>query len=107
MPFQQQNLAFVYPKCKIHRNQICEFLCKNCWISVCSFCMVSNKHKGHEFFELSEVYKTKKKMIKNEKDKLEKKFSYIGKRYNWLRKPNCQHGCKIWKTDKRNVRTKK
>lgn len=49
--------------------------------------MVSNKHKGHEFFELSEVYKTKKKMIKNEKDKLEKK-----KR---LRKPNCQHGCKI------------
>lgn len=34
--------------------------------------MVSNKHKGHEFFELSEVYKTKKKMIKNEKDKLEK-----------------------------------
>lgn len=43
--------------------------------------MVSNKHKGHEFFELSEVYKTKKKMIKNEKDKLEKKFSYTGKRY--------------------------
>lgn len=34
--------------------------------------MVSNKHKEHEFFELSEVYKTKKKMIKNEKDKLEK-----------------------------------
>lgn len=34
--------------------------------------MVSNKHKGHEFFELSEVNKTKKKMIKNEKDKLEK-----------------------------------
>lgn len=42
--------------------------------------------------------KQKKKMIKNEKDKLEKK-----KR---LRKPNCQHGCKIWKTDKRNFRTK-
>lgn len=34
--------------------------------------MVSNKHEEHEFFELSEVYKTKKKMIKNEKDKLEK-----------------------------------
>lgn len=46
--------------------------------------MVSNKHKGHEFFELSEVYKTKKKMIKNEKDKLEKKKIKKTKLPTWM-----------------------
>lgn len=65
-------MTLVYSKCKIHRNEICDFLCKNCKISVCSFCMVSNQHKGHDFFELSEVYKTNVKMAKNEKDELEK-----------------------------------
>lgn len=56
----------------MHRNEICDFLCKKCEISVCSFSMVSNQHKGHDFFELSEVYNKKRKIIKNEKDELEK-----------------------------------
>lgn len=72
VPLHYRNLTLVYSKCKIHRNEICDFLCKNCKISVCSFCMVSNQHKGHDFFELSEVYKTNVKMAKNEKDELEK-----------------------------------
>lgn len=72
VPFQDRNLALIYPKCKIHENETCELLCKNCEVSVCSFCMVSPRHKEHDFSELSEVYETKKDGIKTDIDQLKK-----------------------------------
>lgn len=75
VPFQQRNLALIYPKCQIHNNETCELLCQNCNISVCSFCMVSQRHREHDFSALLEVYETKKESIKNDIDQLKKIIS--------------------------------
>ncbi|XP_011421416.3 tripartite motif-containing protein 2-like isoform X1 [Magallana gigas] len=70
VPFQDRRSTLIYPKCETHSHKICDFQCENCNnILICSSCMASEKHRGHKFLELSEVYKTKKEVM--EKDKVE------------------------------------
>nr|XP_034305030.1 uncharacterized protein LOC117682143 [Crassostrea gigas] len=72
---QDQRSTLIYPKCKTHPQNNCEFQCKDCNnIFVCSSCMASKQHKGHNFVEVTEVYKTKKSDIKKDIEKIEKQI---------------------------------
>ncbi|XP_055999424.1 tripartite motif-containing protein 2-like [Ostrea edulis] len=75
VPFQNRKSTLIYPKCSTHQNKVCEFHCKECDKSVCSFCndnlLSSDKHKGHTFFILSEIYKERKADITKDSEEIE------------------------------------
>nr|XP_034305817.1 uncharacterized protein LOC117682427 [Crassostrea gigas] len=76
VPFQDRRSTLIYPKCETHSHKNCKFQCKDCnSIFVCSSCMASEQHKGHNFVDVTEVYKTKKKNIKKDTEKIEKHIS--------------------------------
>eukprot|EP00105_Crassostrea_gigas_P037626 XP_019921774.1 PREDICTED: uncharacterized protein LOC109618460 [Crassostrea gigas] len=76
VPFQERRSTLIYPKCKMHPHRICEFQCKDCNnIFVCSSCMASEQHKGHNFVEVTEIYKTMKDNIKKDTKELENHIS--------------------------------
>ncbi|XP_034305036.2 tripartite motif-containing protein 2-like [Magallana gigas] len=69
---QEQRSTLIYPKCKTHPQNNCEFQCKDCNnIFVCSSCTESKQHKGHNYEEVTEIYKTKKEDIKMDIEKIE------------------------------------
>ncbi|XP_065937880.1 uncharacterized protein [Magallana gigas] len=74
--FQDRKSTLIYPKCITHTPKNCELQCKNCDnIFVCSSCTASEQHRGHIFVEVLEVYKTKKEVIENDAEKLQKLIS--------------------------------
>eukprot|EP00105_Crassostrea_gigas_P040453 XP_019924601.1 PREDICTED: uncharacterized protein LOC105332553 [Crassostrea gigas] len=76
VPFQERRSTLIYPKCATHSHKNCDWQCKNCNdIFVCSSCTASEKHRGHIFVEVSEVYTTKKNAIADEANKLENLIS--------------------------------
>eukprot|EP00105_Crassostrea_gigas_P046723 XP_019930871.1 PREDICTED: uncharacterized protein LOC105348275 [Crassostrea gigas] len=76
VPFQERRSTLIYPKCATHPHKNCDWQCKNCNdIFVCSSCTASEKHRGHIFVEVSEVYTTKKNAIADEANKLENLIS--------------------------------
>nr|XP_034318475.1 uncharacterized protein LOC117686809 [Crassostrea gigas] len=75
VPFLERRSTLIYPKCGIHQNKNCELQCKDCNISVCSTCTASNRHKGHNFVEVTEVYNEKKEIIKKDTKELENLIS--------------------------------
>uniref|UniRef100_K1PG56 Tripartite motif-containing protein 2 n=1 Tax=Magallana gigas TaxID=29159 RepID=K1PG56_MAGGI len=76
VPFQERRSTLIYPKCEIHSHKNCDWQCKNCNdIFVCSSCTASEKHRGHIFIEVSEVYTSKKNAIADEANKLENLIS--------------------------------
>eukprot|EP00105_Crassostrea_gigas_P033720 XP_011457194.1 PREDICTED: uncharacterized protein LOC105349198 [Crassostrea gigas] len=71
VPFQERRSTLIYPKCRTHPHKICESQCMDCNnIFVCSSCMASEQHGRHEFKEITEVYKTKKEVIKMDTEEL-------------------------------------
>ncbi|XP_048736046.2 uncharacterized protein LOC125651467 [Ostrea edulis] len=58
VPYTKRKSTLIYPKCSTHQNKVCEFHCKECDMSVCSLCTTisTDKHKGHTFSILSEIY---------------------------------------------------
>nr|XP_034306453.1 uncharacterized protein LOC117682593 isoform X2 [Crassostrea gigas] len=76
VPFQERRSTLIHSKCEIHPDRNCEFQCEDCNNSfVCSSCMASKQHKGHNFVEVTEVYKAKKNDIKKDKKELENHIS--------------------------------
>ncbi|XP_034305060.2 E3 ubiquitin-protein ligase TRIM71-like [Magallana gigas] len=74
--FQERRSTLIYPKCKTHQHRICEFQCKDCNnIFVCSSCITSEQHKGHNFIDVTEIYKTMKDDIKKDTKELENHIS--------------------------------
>jgi hypothetical protein len=72
VPFQKRKSTVIYPKCSTHQNKICELHCKECDTYVCSFCTTSeDKHKGHTFLVLSEVYNKRKVDFAKDSDEIE------------------------------------
>uniref|UniRef100_K1QK40 Tripartite motif-containing protein 3 n=1 Tax=Magallana gigas TaxID=29159 RepID=K1QK40_MAGGI len=72
VPFNERRSTLIYPMCKIHPHKNCDFQCEDCGnIFVCSSCTASKQHKGHNFVEVTEVYKTKKEVIKKDTKDLE------------------------------------
>nr|XP_034305152.1 uncharacterized protein LOC105347238 [Crassostrea gigas] len=71
VPFQERRSTLIYPKCRTHPHKICESQCMDCNnILVCSSCMASEQHGRHKFKEITEVYKTKKEVIKMDTEEL-------------------------------------
>ncbi|XP_065939557.1 uncharacterized protein [Magallana gigas] len=67
VPFEERRSTPIYPKCKTHPHKYCECQCNDCNdIFICSSCMASNQHKGHNFVEVTEVYMIKKDIIKKD-----------------------------------------
>uniref|UniRef100_K1PMW0 Tripartite motif-containing protein 3 n=1 Tax=Magallana gigas TaxID=29159 RepID=K1PMW0_MAGGI len=76
VPFKERRSTLIYPSCKIHPHKNCDFQCEDCGnIFVCSSCTASKQHKGHNFVEVTEVYKTKKGVIKRDTKDLENHIS--------------------------------
>uniref|UniRef100_K1Q874 Tripartite motif-containing protein 3 n=1 Tax=Magallana gigas TaxID=29159 RepID=K1Q874_MAGGI len=76
VPFQERRSTLIYPKCATHPHKNCDWQCKNCKdIFVCSSCTASEKHRGHIFVEVSEVYMRTKNAIADEANKLENLIS--------------------------------
>ncbi|XP_065937806.1 tripartite motif-containing protein 2-like [Magallana gigas] len=76
VPFQKRRSTLIHLKCETHPHRNCEFQCKDCNnIFVCSSCMASTQHKGHNFVEVTEVYKAKKDDIKKDTKELENHIS--------------------------------
>nr|XP_034317457.1 uncharacterized protein LOC117686520 [Crassostrea gigas] len=72
VPFQDRRSTLIYPKCETHSHKSCKFQCEDCNnIYVCSSCIASEQHVRHKFVEITEVYKTKKEVIKKDTEDLE------------------------------------
>ncbi|XP_052678417.1 uncharacterized protein LOC128159388 [Crassostrea angulata] len=75
VPFKERRSTLTYPKCGTHPQKSSEFQCKSCNnILICSSCITSEQHRGHIFFEISEEYKTMKKVIEKETEELENRI---------------------------------
>ncbi|XP_034305026.2 tripartite motif-containing protein 2-like [Magallana gigas] len=76
VPFKERRSTLIYPTCEIHPHKNCDFQCEDCGnIFVCSSCTASKQHKGHNFVEVTEVYKTKKEVIKRDTTDFENHIS--------------------------------
>nr|XP_034306449.1 RANBP2-like and GRIP domain-containing protein 5/6 isoform X2 [Crassostrea gigas] len=76
VPFQKRGSTLIHSKCETHPHRNCEFQCKDCNnMFVCSSCMASKQHKGHNFVEVTEVYKAKKDDIKKDTKELKNHIS--------------------------------
>ncbi|XP_052672729.1 uncharacterized protein LOC128155181 [Crassostrea angulata] len=74
--FKERRSTLIYPPCEIHPHKNCDLQCEDCGnIFVCSSCTASKQHKGHNFVEVTEVYKTKKGVIKRDTKDLENHIS--------------------------------
>ncbi|XP_056016586.1 E3 ubiquitin-protein ligase TRIM71-like [Ostrea edulis] len=60
----------LYPGCTSHDKERCELFCNPCHIPVCSTCLASNQHLGHELLKTMQVLEEKKEKIAKEKNEL-------------------------------------
>ncbi|XP_056004116.1 uncharacterized protein LOC130049905 [Ostrea edulis] len=63
-----------YSKCLKHADKDCEMYCESCHIPVCSTCISSGKHKGHDISDILEKLGSKKQRIQKDLEELEKKI---------------------------------
>ncbi|XP_062586493.1 tripartite motif-containing protein 5-like [Saccostrea cucullata] len=63
-----------YPKCPNHTEKHCELYCKECDIPVCSTCISSGKHHGHEFKDILQKPSFMKEIFKTDLKELEKRI---------------------------------
>ncbi|XP_056015754.1 E3 ubiquitin-protein ligase TRIM71-like [Ostrea edulis] len=60
-----------YHKCPDHAVKHCEFYCEKCNIPVCSTCVTSGKHKGHEISDILEKLSAKTESLQKDLEELE------------------------------------
>ncbi|XP_061177589.1 uncharacterized protein LOC133186351 [Saccostrea echinata] len=70
VPFKQKGTTPKYPRCPTHVGKLCELHCEECDLPVCSLCLSSNFHKGHNLLNLLEVNKSKKEAIEKDVEEL-------------------------------------
>ncbi|XP_062600326.1 tripartite motif-containing protein 72-like [Saccostrea cucullata] len=63
-----------YPNCPNHTTEHCELYCEKCDIPVCSTCISSGKHKGHDLADALQKLSSKTKDLENDLKDLEKKI---------------------------------
>nr|XP_034315887.1 zinc finger protein RFP-like [Crassostrea gigas] len=61
-----------YPKCRKHPSERCELHCEQCDIPICEQCISSNEHLGHIQVEILKKNESKKEVLQNELEELEK-----------------------------------
>ncbi|XP_056015961.1 uncharacterized protein LOC125676121 [Ostrea edulis] len=60
-----------YHKCPDHADKHCEMYCEECGIPVCSTCVTSGKHKGHEISDILEKLSAKTESLQKDLEELE------------------------------------
>ncbi|XP_062620256.1 uncharacterized protein LOC134281833 [Saccostrea cucullata] len=61
-----------YPKCTNHTQKHCELYCEKCDIPVCSTCISSGKHKGHDLSDALQKLSSKREYFEKDLKELEK-----------------------------------
>ncbi|XP_048780277.2 E3 ubiquitin-protein ligase TRIM71-like [Ostrea edulis] len=74
VPFLQRKATPNYHKCPDHADKHCEFYCEKCDIPVCSTCVTSGKHKGHEISDILEKLSAKTESLQKDLEELETKI---------------------------------
>ncbi|XP_052680700.1 uncharacterized protein LOC128161464 [Crassostrea angulata] len=75
VPFEERRSTLIYPKCPTHPQKSCDLHCKDCNIYICTFCLGSKQHKGHDIRVLADIYKEKKETILKEGNELKNLLS--------------------------------
>uniref|UniRef100_A0A8W8LTD5 B box-type domain-containing protein n=1 Tax=Magallana gigas TaxID=29159 RepID=A0A8W8LTD5_MAGGI len=70
VPFQKRKSTLVYTRCTIHENKRNKFKCVECNVCLCSLCVSSNSHKGHDLVHLSQVNLTTKQSVRKDEREL-------------------------------------
>ncbi|XP_062619678.1 E3 ubiquitin-protein ligase TRIM36-like [Saccostrea cucullata] len=71
VPYKQRTSIPNFPKCTNHTQKHCELYCEQCDIPVCSTCIYSGKHKGHDFSYALQKLSSKPKILENDLEELE------------------------------------
>ncbi|XP_055999118.1 E3 ubiquitin-protein ligase TRIM71-like [Ostrea edulis] len=71
VPFLQRKATPNYPKCPKHTDKHCELHCEECNIPVCSTCVSSGKHKGHDMSDILEKLGAKTESLQKDLEELE------------------------------------
>ncbi|XP_056005256.1 uncharacterized protein LOC125659661 [Ostrea edulis] len=70
VPFHTRKSTLIYPKCSTHQTENCKLQCKECDVFVCLLCAAEDKHKGHTFSILSEIYNKRKADITKDSEEI-------------------------------------
>ncbi|XP_056022956.1 E3 ubiquitin-protein ligase TRIM71-like [Ostrea edulis] len=60
-----------YSTCPHHADELCKHYCEKCDIPVCSTCVSSSKHEGHDMSDILEKLSTKTESLQKDLDELE------------------------------------
>ncbi|XP_062585877.1 E3 ubiquitin-protein ligase TRIM36-like [Saccostrea cucullata] len=74
VPYRQKPSAPNYPKCPNHTQKHCELYCERCVLYVCSICLSSGNHKGHDLSDALQKLKFKLKDLQKDLKELEKRI---------------------------------
>ncbi|XP_062610285.1 uncharacterized protein LOC134272068 [Saccostrea cucullata] len=72
VPYKHRTSTPNYPKCPNHTQKHCELYCEKCDVPVCSTCISSGKHKGHDLSDALKKLSSKRKYFKKDLQELEK-----------------------------------
>ncbi|XP_056015790.1 E3 ubiquitin-protein ligase TRIM36-like [Ostrea edulis] len=71
VPFLHKKSTPNYHKCRDHADKHCEIYCEKCGIPLCSTCVTSGKHKGHEMSDILEKLSAKTESLRKDLEELE------------------------------------
>ncbi|XP_055999140.1 uncharacterized protein LOC130047765 [Ostrea edulis] len=71
VPFLHRKSTPNYPKCPDHADKHCEIYCEKCGVPVCSTCVTSGKHKGHDISDILEKLGSKTESLQRDLEELE------------------------------------
>ncbi|XP_062617750.1 uncharacterized protein LOC134279370 [Saccostrea cucullata] len=74
VPYKHRTSAPYYPKCPNHIQKHCELYCDKCDIPVCSTCISSGKHKGHNLSDALWKLSSKRNDLQKDLKELEVKI---------------------------------
>uniref|UniRef100_K1R4B2 Tripartite motif-containing protein 2 n=1 Tax=Magallana gigas TaxID=29159 RepID=K1R4B2_MAGGI len=69
LPFKKRRYT---PKCQKHPSKICEHYCEQCHLPICTTCLSSEEHNGHQFIEITKSMDNKKEIIRKNLQELKK-----------------------------------
>ncbi|XP_056007732.1 E3 ubiquitin-protein ligase TRIM71-like [Ostrea edulis] len=74
VPFLRRKATPNHPKCPKHAEKHCELYCEECNIPVCTTCVSSGKHKGHDMSDILEKLSAKTESLQKDLEELEKRI---------------------------------